>query len=179
MTDDSRLLATLASIRERGAIGEASLEAAIQHAAQFVALVPPTARTLVDLGSGGGLPGLVIAMQRPDLQIVLVERRIQRADLLRRAVSSLAIGEYVSVQGSDVRDVASVRANTFDVVTARSFAAPDITARWASKLLVQGGRLIVSEPPTDDAGRWPATLMGEVGLVDMGRQQGIRWFVRS
>lgn len=178
MTDDSRLLATLASIRERGAIGEASLEAAVQHAAQFVALVPSTARTLVDLGSGGGLPGLVIAVQRPDLQIVLVERRAQRADLLRRAVSSLAIGEYVSVQGSDVRDVASVRANTFDVVTARSFAAPRITARWAGELLRSGGRLIVSEPPVDDPARWATSVVDAAGLVDEGRSAGVRTFLR-
>ncbi|MEY4338613.1 MAG: putative ribosomal small subunit methyltransferase [Actinomycetota bacterium] len=179
MTDNSPLLAVLASIRERGAIGEASLEAAIEHAEQFVAFIPEDAVSLVDLGSGGGLPGLVIAVRRPDLQVTLVERRTQRADLLRRAVLSLGLAERVSVKGTDVRTVATASPRSFDVVTARSFAAPEVTATWASKLLRAGGRLVVSEPPTDDETRWPASLLDGLGLVDMGREQGIRWFLRS
>ena len=79
MTDDTRLLAVLDGIRERGAIGEASLDAAVAHAEQYLRHIPANARTLADLGSGGGLPGLVIAVRRPDLAVVLVERKIGRA----------------------------------------------------------------------------------------------------
>ncbi len=179
MTDDDRLLATLAGIRERGAIGEASLEAAVAHADRFVAHVPAGARRLVDLGSGGGLPGLVIAVRCPELEVVLVERRTRRADLLRRAVTALALEERVTVLGMDVRGVAHDNAGAFDVVTARSFAAPDITARWAGVLLRMGGVLIVSEPPQDDAERWPRVLLDRTGLRDQGRTQGVRTFLRG
>lgn len=178
MTDDTLLLAALAGIRERGAIGEASLEAAVAHAEQFVAQVPASALRLVDLGSGGGLPGLVIAARRTDLEVVLVERRTQRADLLRRAVRALGVDRQVTVHGADVRSIAAQETGAFDVVTARSFAAPEITVHWASVLLRSGGVLIVSEPPEDDVARWPASLLDRVGMVDQGRQQGVRCFTR-
>jgi len=172
------LLAALAAIQARGAIGEASLSGAIEHADQFVAAIPPTAVELIDLGSGGGLPGLVIAVRRPDVVITLVERRATRADLLRRAVISLGVWEHVSVFAGDVKDLATTRRGTADVVTARSFAAPDITAKWAGTLLRSGGRLVVSEPPVDDPARWDAMVLEHAQLVDQGRHQGVRVFER-
>ena len=175
---DPALLAALSTIRDRGPIGEASLEAAIVHADQYVAALPAHAVDLVDLGSGGGLPGLVIAVRRPDLRVTLVERRATRADLLRRAVSALGLASHVVVVADDVSRVATERPRSFDVVTARSFAAPSITARWAGELLRSGGRLIVSEPPTDDPQRWPTPLLTSSGLVDEGRTDGLRTFRR-
>lgn len=179
MTDDALLEAALTAIAERGAIGERSLPVAIAHADRFAAAVPETARRLVDLGSGGGLPGLVVAVRCPSLEVTLVERRSRRADLLRRAVRSLGIEERVTVADSDVREVAATAGHSFDVVTARSFAAPAITARWAGELLLAGGLLIVSEPPEENAERWPMAVLQAAGLVDLGRDQGIRRFRRS
>ena len=178
MTDDTALEAALAAIAERGAIGERSLPVAIAHADQFAACVPATAQRLADLGSGGGLPGLVVAVRCPWVQVTLVERRTRRADLLLRAVRSLGLGDRVQVVGDDVRVVAETHPHSFDVVTARSFAAPPITARWAGVLLVPGGLLIVSEPPTDEQDRWPAAVLDAAGLLDLGRDQGVRRFQR-
>ena len=179
MTDDTSLVEALAAIQARGAIGESSLQRAIEHAEQYVCKVPATAGTLCDLGSGGGLPGLVIAVRCPHLHLTLVERRATRADLLRRAVAALDLGDRVVVVADDVRVVAERSPRTFDLVTARSFAAPPITAKWASALLCPGGLLIVSEPPDDDPARWPADLLARLGLVDQGKDQGVRTFQRS
>ncbi|MDO8361595.1 MAG: class I SAM-dependent methyltransferase [Actinomycetota bacterium] len=178
MTDDQRLLAVLAAIQARGAIGEASLVQAIVHAEQFVAVLPETASTLADLGSGGGLPGLVIATRRPLLTITLVERRHSRADLLSRAVRALDMEAQVTVLAGDVRVLAEQAPRSFDAVTARSFAAPPVTAKWAGRLLVQGGVLVVSEPPTDDPTRWTPHVLAASGLRDLGREQGVRRFER-
>ncbi|MEY4173817.1 MAG: putative ribosomal small subunit methyltransferase [Actinomycetota bacterium] len=178
MTDDAALLHALALIQERGAIGETSLERAVAHADQYAARVPRAATDAVDLGSGGGLPGLVIAVRCPWLHLTLVERRTKRADLLRRAVSGLDLAERVAVVGDDVKKVADARPASFDVVTARSFAAPTITLRWASTLLRAGGVLLVSEPPGDDPERWPTNELESRGLEDLGREQGIRTFRR-
>lgn len=175
---DPALLAALSTIRDRGPIGEASLEVAIAHADQYVNVIPADARELVDLGSGGGLPGLVIAVRRPDLQVTLVERRATRADLLLRAVGALELSGRVAVVAADVSTVAAARPHSFDVVTARSFAAPRITARWAGELLRSGGRLIVSEPPVDDPARWATSVVDAAGLVDEGRSAGVRTFLR-
>ena len=174
-------------MQARGAIGEASLEQAIVHAEQFVAALPFGLSTLVDLGSGGGLPGLVIAVRRPELHVTLVERRQSRADLLSRAVRSLDLGGHVSVVSGDVRTLAESVPGSFDAVTARSFAAPPITAHWAGLLLRPGGRLVVSEPPPDDAVgntsdgalRWPVGLLLASGLMDQGLEQGVRVFCRA
>lgn len=117
---------------------------------------------------------MVIAVRRPDLRIVLVERRATRADMLARAVRALGIEDRVEVFSGDVKVVAEQRPGSFDAVTARSFAAPPITARWAGRLLRPGGVLIVSEPPTDDAVRWPPELLATYGLVDRGRHAGVR-----
>lgn len=179
MNDDKALLSALRAIQARGAIGEASLELAIIHAEQFVAALPAQVSTLVDLGSGGGLPGLVIAVRRPEIHVTLVERRQSRADLLSRAVRSLGMSGQVNVLAEDVRILSESAPAAFDVVTARSFAAPPITVRWAGVLLRAGGRLVVSEPPVDDVNRWPAALLVLSGLVDHGREQGVRVFIRN
>jgi 16S rRNA (guanine527-N7)-methyltransferase len=179
MPDNTDLVAVLAAIQARGAIGEASIARAIEHAEHYVRRIPADVARVADLGSGGGLPGLVIAARRSDLQITLVERRHTRADLLRRAVLSLEMSERVTVVADDVRVLIRTAAASFDVVTARSFAAPDITARCGAALLRRGGLLIVSEPPVDDRTRWPGALLGELGLVDQGRDQAVRTFLRS
>lgn len=176
--EDAALLDVLTSIRERGAIGEASLPDAIAHATRFVGGLPDGA-DVVDLGSGGGLPGLVIAVRRPDLRLTLVERRASRADLLRRAVSRLDLRERVDVLAADVRDVAR-GGRTFGAVTARSFAAPLVFAQLAAPLCRPGGVALVSEPPPDGtrdrAGdeRWPSAELTRLGWEDGGVTEGIR-----
>jgi 16S rRNA G527 N7-methylase RsmG len=173
MTDDTELLAALAVIRDRGAIGEASLEDAVAHADRFVAAIPAAARTLIDLGSGGGLPGLVIAWRRRDLSVTLVERRLSRADQLRRAVSTLGLHVSVDVAATDAHQLAA-RGRLFDVVTARSFAGPASTALVVEQLLAPGGVALISEPPTDRATTWTAALRRTSHLRDGGVEQGIR-----
>ncbi len=176
--DNTGLLAALSAIAERGAIGERSLPVAISHAEQYVRLLPGTPCRVVDLGSGGGLPGLVIAVRCPWVSLTLVERRTRRADLLHRAVVALGLQAQVIVRGVDVRRVAADEAGQFDYVTARSFAAPPVTARWASALLRPGGVLLVSEPPADDPHRWPPEMLERESLADLGVEGGIRRFSR-
>ena len=168
----------LAGLQDRGAIGTTSLDDAVAHAERYVALLPHGPASVADLGSGGGLPGLVIAVRRPDLLMVLVERRLARADQLRRAVSALGLDDRVSVHADDVRTLAAARPGAFDLVTARSFAAPPVTARWAGHLLRPGGLLVVSEPPTPDERRWAPEVLSSAGLVVDGVVDGVRRFTR-
>lgn len=178
MTDDTALLAALAMIQARGAIGERSLQSAVSHADRFVELIPAGSHSLVDLGSGGGLPALVIAWRRADIAVMMVERRATRADLLRRAVTSLGLGERTKVVNADVAAVADKSPRTFDVVTARSFADVATTARFIDMLLASAGVGLVSEPPTDRAEAWTSALTSFPELVDDGVYQGIRRLTR-
>jgi len=179
MADDAPLLAALAVIQARGAIGEGALVDAVAHADRFVELVPADARNLVDLGSGGGLPALVIAWRRPDLVVTMVERRSTRADLLRRAVASLQLDDRVSVAATDVAAVCRDQPHSFDVATARSFAEPAVTAKFIDGLLDVHGTGLVSEPPEDRTEEWSRALVEGVDLIDGGREQGIRRLLRS
>jgi 16S rRNA G527 N7-methylase RsmG len=174
MPDDTRLVAALAVIQARGAIGERSLEHAVAHSDRFVDLIPAGQRSVVDLGSGGGLPALVIAWRRDDLWVTMVERRASRADLLRRAVISLGVAQRCTVVNADVESVCADQPGGFDVVTARSFADPSTTARFIDLLLNGTGTALVSEPPTDRADQWALALAESPSLVDGGVYQGIR-----
>jgi len=175
-SDDAALRAALHEIRDRGAIGPTAIDAAVAHADQFVSVLPTHDGAVADLGSGGGLPGLVIAVRRPDLMVTLVERRRSRADLLERAVRGLGLSARVTVFADDVRFLAAAHPGTFDVVTARSFGSPSVTMRWAAALLRQGGVLVVSEPPADRPHRWPSSLLEQWSMEDQGRHQGVRVF---
>lgn len=174
MPDDTRLLAALAVIQARGAIGERSLVEAVAHADRFVELIPDGATSLVDLGSGGGLPALVIAWRRPELSVTMVERRATRADLLRRATISLGLGEHTAVLAVDVSVVCGESPSAFDVVTARSFGDVATTTDVIDQLVAVGGVALVSEPPTDRSDVWAAVLGAHPLLVDDGVYQGIR-----
>ena len=178
MTDDTQLIAALEVIQARGAIGERSLIAAVRHADQFVDLIPAGPRSLIDLGSGGGLPALVVCWRRPDLSVTMVERRATRADLLRRAVASLRIGSRCAVLTADVGTVCAQSPGGFDVVTARSFADLSTTTRFIDILLAGRGVALVSEPPVDRSNQWEATLVHHRTLVDDGVHHGIRRLVR-
>ncbi|HEY0519403.1 MAG TPA: RsmG family class I SAM-dependent methyltransferase [Ilumatobacteraceae bacterium] len=179
MADDSPLLAALAVIQARGAIGERSLPDAIAHADRFVQRLPTAARSLVDLGSGGGLPALVIAWRRRDLAVTMVERRASRADLLRRACISLGLGGGVRVVAEDVTKVCADHPRSFDVVTARSFATIAITLGFIDCLLAEGGSALVSEPPHDRSDSWATELGRYPKLADRGADQGIRVIARQ
>lgn len=163
----------LTEIQRRGAIGRVSIDDAIAHADEYVAALPDELQggDLVDLGSGGGLPGLVIVARRPDLRVTLVERREKRADLLRFGVRGLGATDRVEVVASDAEQVVHRSPGSFDVVSARSFGPLSDVMRLAVRLLRPGGWLIVSEPP-EGMPRIDPSEVTALGMVDAGRHRG-------
>lgn len=121
---------------------------------------------VVDIGSGAGLPALVLAEAFPETHWTLVERREGRTDLLRRAVQRLGLEHRVDVRTQDVALAARGELRgTADWVTARSFGQPGNTAECATGFLCAGGQLLVSEPFDGDLGqRWPADGLSAVDL---------------
>ena len=105
--------------------------------------------TAYDLGSGGGLPGLVIAIARPDLELTLVDVRRNRAAFLEMVVADLGLA-HVSVYP---RRAETLRVRV-DLCLARAFKPPGATWAAAESLLRPGGRLIywageTFDPETD------------------------------
>ena len=138
-------------------LGSRPIPEVIEHAWAFVTALAGVSGTVVDLGSGGGVPGLVIARARPDLRLVLVDRRATRTDHLTRLVRLLQLHERVEVVNADVRGLVM----GVDAAVARGFGSPEATLRAAARLVRSGGLIVVSEPPEPDAARWntrPATV---------------------
>ena len=162
---DAELAAALAESQRLGMLGDRPIADVIEHAGAFVLALAEVTGTVVDLGSGGGVPGLVIARARPDLRVVLVDRRASRTDHLRRLVARLALAVRVDVLTVDATTVAARRAGHADAVVARGFAGPASTLRAAAPLVRSGGLIVVSEPPRPEPDRWPDDLVVGLGLV--------------
>jgi 16S rRNA (guanine527-N7)-methyltransferase len=82
------LLGVLQEAADLGFLGPGAVWDHVGHAAGFLAALRPAARVL-DLGSGGGVPGLVLAAARPDAALVLLDASQTRTDFLKRAVGRL------------------------------------------------------------------------------------------
>ena len=90
-------------------LGRRSIDEVIDHAGAFVDAVSDVTGVIVDLGAGGGVPGLVIATARPDLRLVLVDRRATRTDHLRRLVGRLGMSDRIEVVTADATTLADLR----------------------------------------------------------------------
>jgi 16S rRNA (guanine527-N7)-methyltransferase len=157
------LIAQLERARSLGFLGPGAVEAHIDHAAGFLEVLTDVRGTVVDLGSGGGVPGLVVGVARPDLHLVLLDATAKRCRFLEAAVTALGLDAEVAEGRAEVLARGPLRGSAAAVL-ARSFAAPAPTAECAAPLLAAGGRLVVSEPP-DGGDRWPAAGLELLGLA--------------
>ncbi|MFN2519017.1 MAG: 16S rRNA (guanine(527)-N(7))-methyltransferase RsmG [Jatrophihabitantaceae bacterium] len=146
----AQLLATGATVR--GLIGPREnrrlWERHLLNGAVVTDLLPPGAR-VVDVGSGAGLPGIAMAIRRPDLRVDLVEPLQRRVDFLREVVQCLCLTGTVRV----VRGRAEDRTTATEVgnaawVTARAVAPMDQLVRWCLPLLHPGGQLLAIKGST-------------------------------
>ncbi|WP_169528857.1 MULTISPECIES: 16S rRNA (guanine(527)-N(7))-methyltransferase RsmG [Actinomadura] len=99
----------------------------------------PEGAHVVDIGSGAGLPGIVLAIVRPDLRITLLEPLLRRTTFLDECVEMLGL-RNVEVRRARAEDVADDYA--VDVATARAVAPLERLATWALPLLRPGGELL-------------------------------------
>jgi 16S rRNA (guanine527-N7)-methyltransferase len=121
--------------------------------------------SFLDLGSGGGLPGLVLALRWPDARGVLLDAGARRGEHLEAACRDLGLADRVAVVVARAEDAARNAdwRGSVELVVARAFGAPAVTAECAVGFLRPGGRLVVSEPPGGEPSRWDP-----VGLVRLG-----------
>lgn len=103
-------------------------------------LIPPAA-SVTDVGSGAGLPGIVLAIARPGLSVTLVEGKARAAGYLTEVVTLLGLGERVTVVRARAEECAG-RLGLADVVTARALAPLDQLAAWCLPLAAVGGRVL-------------------------------------
>lgn len=166
----------LADHQSVGAIGRrTTIDDLVEQSLGFLEAlggVPPGA-FVVDLGSGGGVPALPVIDARPDLRVILVERRGSRAGLLRGAIRRLEATERATVLETDATRLGLLNEEPC-FVTARCAGDPGRVLEWAAPLVVAGSRLAVSAPirdhPLPDDPRWE-----DGGMVQVGGWTYHRW----
>ena len=162
-SDDRALIGALVEAQERRFLGPGPVIEHVEHARRLVPSLPETG-VGIDLGSGGGVPGLVLASDRPAMTWVFVESNLRRTMWLQEALDWVGLTN-VTIRNERAEETGrSELRGTAAVVTARSFAAPAITAECGAPLLTAGGVLWVSEPPERSPDRWPPTGLRQVAL---------------
>ena len=166
MNDQLRDL--LRESRQRGFLGPGPVEGHLDHARAFAVVRPDAPALALDLGAGGGLPGLVLAATVwPDTRWRFLDGNLRRTAFLTEAVEALGLVDRVEVRCDRAEAVGREPGwrGSVDLVVARSFGAPAVTAECAAPFLRSGGELLVSEPPdADPAARWPSSGLAELGL---------------
>ena len=171
------LAAVLARAQAIGLLGPVPIGEHVDHARAMAAAVGDPPAEFLDLGAGGGVPGLVLAFEWPAARGVLLDSRQRVCAFLEGALDELGLAYRVVVACGRAEDLARdpEYRGRFDVVTARSFGPPAVTAECGVGFLRPGGRLVVSEPPEPpEADRWPAEGLAQLGLV---REAGGRFAV--
>ena len=119
-----------------------------RHVLNCAVVVPrlPRDATVADVGSGAGLPGLVWAIARPDLNVTLIEPLLRRTTFLTEVIDDLGLANATVVRGraTDVSD-------RFDVVTARAVADLGKLGSWCLPLVRPGGVLLALKGDTASA----------------------------
>lgn len=163
---DQSLVCVLDEAQTLGFIGPGQILDHIAHSEAFVILAPYPPARAVDLGSGGGLPGLVLASAWPQSRWLLLDAGRRRTEFLRRAVDTLHLAPRVEVRCQRAEEAGRdpVLRGHADLVVARSFGPPAVVAECAAPLLHPGGHVIVAEPPGGDQSRWPPAGLALVGL---------------
>jgi 16S rRNA (guanine527-N7)-methyltransferase len=173
--DDTRLLDVLERSRSLGFLGPGSVRVHVDHADGFAAGIEQAPTDFLDLGSGGGVPGLVLARRWPESRAVLLDARERRCAFLRGAAQGLNLGERVAVVWARAEEAGhrdDLRGG-FDLVVARGFGPPAVTAECGAPFLRLGGTLAVSEPPEDEdavarsdvSSRWAPAGLARLGLA--------------
>lgn len=129
----------------------------------FLKVLPAAARKILDLGSGAGLPGIPIKITRSDVELTLLESRRKRASFLSTVVRELALRD-VRVVNARLEDVTTDLAGQFDAVVMRCAGKFEDLAAPATRLLVRGGQIVASGPPTEEAltlGEWTSVSIDE------------------
>lgn len=132
----------------------------------------------VDIGAGGGVPGLVLLATMPSLDLVLLDAAQKRCAFLVWAVAELGVSDRAEVWCGRAEEIGhEERAReSFDAVVARGFGPPASTLECAAALVRPGGHVVISEPPTPR--RWPTDGLAELALDRGPSAEAMAVFVR-
>ncbi|MDD2878256.1 MAG: 16S rRNA (guanine(527)-N(7))-methyltransferase RsmG [Acidiphilium sp.] len=137
---------TINLIARKDATDEVIWRRHILDSLQIVPLIPPGVTRAIDLGSGAGLPGIVVAIERPDLHVTMIESDRRKAAFLQTMVATLGLRATVLPMRIEEVDVAPA-----ELVMARALAPLPGLLDYAAPLLVAGGTCLFLKGRNADA----------------------------
>jgi hypothetical protein len=170
----------LEKARSLGFLGPAPVDAQVRHSEGLAAVAARyferfgrgAPDVVLELGSGGGVPGLVLAAAWPDAEFILLDSNHRRTAFLVETVHALGWDERARVicERAEVAGHDAALRGSADFVVSRSFGSPAATAECGAPFLSVGGLLVVTEPPppVDSETRWPLSGLSALGLVPLG-----------
>ena len=154
------------------------------HLLDSLAAVPAFAQAhnVLDVGSGGGLPGIVLAIVRPDMNVSMIDTVHKKTAFLTQVKAELALAN-VTVYTMRVEQLHV--SDKFDVITSRAFADLSDFVNWSSHLLAQQGRYIALKgtAPKDEQERvpqeWKVTKVEPLQVPRLGAERHLVYIERT
>lgn len=154
------------------------------HVLDSLAAVPAfaAARNVLDVGAGGGLPGIVLAISRPDMKVSMIDTVHKKTAFLKQVKAELELAN-VSVYTMKVQDLDV--SDKFDVITSRAFADLSDFLEWSGHLLAQGGKFIALKgtAPAEEQERvppqWKVTGLQPLQVPRLGAERHLVFVERS
>jgi len=155
-----------------------------QHLLDSLAVVPAfsDAHHVLDVGAGGGLPGIVLAIARPGMQLTLVDTVQKKTAFLMQVKAELGLAN-VNVHHARVEQLKVAR--KFDVITSRAFAELSDFVNWSGHLLEEGGHFIALKGvyPQDEIARlppgWKVTQVQALQVPELGAERHLVFIERG
>jgi 16S rRNA (guanine527-N7)-methyltransferase len=154
------------------------------HLLDSLAAVPAFdgASNVLDVGAGGGLPGIVLAIARPDMKVSLIDTVHKKTAFLKQVKAELELAN-VTVYTAKVQEVQVPR--QFDVITSRAFADLSDFVNWSGQLLAEGGKFIALKgvaPPDEQErlpGEWKVSELRPLTVPGLDAERHLVFIERS
>lgn len=171
-----QLEGALAKARALGFLGPGPLDQHVVSAQRFADALraQQVSGAVLDLGSGGGVPGLILAEWLPDTRWVLLDASRRRTSFLVDVVAHCRLAARVAVVRGRAEELAHLPTHreAYAAVTARGFAAPSVTAEIAAGFVAEGGVALISDTFAERA--WPSGALALLGFGPAASTPGLR-----
>lgn len=156
----------------------------VQHVLDSLAAVPAFAgaRNVLDVGAGGGLPGIVLAIARPQMKVSLIDTVHKKTAFLKQVKAELGLA---NVRVHTMRVEQLEVAEKFDVITSRAFADLSDFVNWSGHLLAEGGQFIALKgvAPADERERlphpWRVSALRALQVPELNAERHLVFIVRQ
>jgi len=154
------------------------------HLLDSLAAVPAFvgAKNVLDVGAGGGLPGTVLAITRPDMKVAMIDTVHKKTAFLTQVKAELGLTN-VTVHTMKVQDLQV--SDKFDVITSRAFADLSDFVNWSGHLLAEGGKFIALKgvAPSEERERlpqdWKVTDLQPLQVPRLGAERHLVFIERT